>query len=149
MFSPQTRRYFEQATAFGQLPTATHEGLAGDPELGHFFQVQLELDSDGLIQALAFYCPRCLPAIACGAYLHEFLLHQPVSRADELSAQRVLLALGGLPVQRSFYAWLAVEAVRAALSLDRKCEEETHGPGASGASFGRQAASDRSDGLPD
>lgn len=123
MFSPRTRHYFQIATGYGQLPLHTHEGLAGDPELGHFFQIQLELNSDGLIQALAFYCPRCLPAIACGAYLHEFLLDQPVSRAKSLCTKSLLDALGGLPIQRSFYAWLAVEAVHKALANNDRSKE--------------------------
>lgn len=123
MFSPATRRYFENARGFGHLAGPTHEALAGSVEHGHFFQIQLQVNPEFQeVQGLAFYCPRCVPAIACGAYLSEFLLHKPVSRGSELSPQTLLLALGGLPVQRSFYAWLAVEAVRQALYLPRKEE---------------------------
>lgn len=120
MFSPQTRRYFQSASHFGELLQPTHQGLAGKVEHGHYFQIQLQVDSESTIQGLAFHCPRCVPAIACGAYLSEFLLHQSTSVALQLSPQTLLQALGGLPVQRSFYAWLAVEAVRRALHLSRE-----------------------------
>lgn len=122
MFSPQVRHYFDGARGYGQLAEPTHQGLAGSVEHGHFFQLQLQLDSDGLIQGLAFYCPRCVPAIACGAYLYEQLLHASRSRADQLTPATVLAALGGLPVQRSFYAWLAVEALRQALSTRKEVD---------------------------
>ena len=114
MFSPQTRRYFEGASSFGQLEAPTHESLVGSVERGHFFQLQLIVDPNGVVRELAFYCPRCVPAIACGGYLNERLVGR---RADqELTVEQVVRDLGGLPPQRCFYAWMAVEAVRQALT---------------------------------
>lgn len=113
MFSPQTRRYFERASSFGHLEAPTHESLVGAAESGHYFQLQLELDEAGIVRNIAFYCPRCVPAIACGGYLQERLAGR---RADqELTVEQVVRDLGGLPPQRCFYAWMAVEAVREAL----------------------------------
>lgn len=114
MFSAQTRRYFHDgADHFGHLEAPTHQSLVGSAEQGHYFQLQLEIDEGGLVRELAFYCPRCVPAIACGGYLHERLLGR---RADqELTVEQVVHDLGGLPPQRCFYAWMAVEAVRQAL----------------------------------
>ena len=114
MFSPQTRRYFEGASRFGHLETPTHESMVGTAERGHYFQLQLELDAAGIVRNLAFYCPRCVPAIACGGYLQERLVGR---RADqELTVEQVVRDLGGLPPQRCFYAWMAVEAVRQAIT---------------------------------
>ena len=114
MFSAQTRRYFERASSFGHLETPTHESMVGSEERGHYFQLQLEVDQAGIVRALAFYCPRCVPAIACGGYLQERLVGR---RADqELTTEQVVRDLGGLPPQRCFYAWMAVEAVRLALA---------------------------------
>lgn len=114
MFSSQTRRYFERASSFGHLDSPTHESMVGSAERGHYFQLQLVLDAHGVVRELAFYCPRCVPAIACGGYLHERLVGR---RADqELTVEQVVRDLGGLPPQRCFYAWMAVEAVRQALA---------------------------------
>ena len=113
MFSPQTRHYFETARGFGQLDAPTHQSLVGCQEHGHYFQLQLQLDDHGQVQNLAFYCPRCVPAIACGAYLHQRLVG---GAADQpLTVEQLIEALGGLPPQRCFYAWMAVEALRLAL----------------------------------
>lgn len=114
MFSPLTRHYFETARGFGQLHSATHQSQVGSEEDGHYFQLQLQLDQDGLVQDLAFYCPRCVPAIACGAYLYERLVGH--SAAQEITMEQVIRALGGLPPQRSFYAWMAVQALHQAIS---------------------------------
>lgn len=113
MFSEQTRRYFAQTTCFGRLAGPTHESLVGSPELGHFFQLQLQVEH-GQVRDLAFQCPRCVPAIACGGYLQERLVGRRVDQ--ELTVEQVVRDLGGLPPQRCFYAWMAVEAVRQALS---------------------------------
>ncbi len=114
MFSLQTRRYFEKARCFGHLETATHRGAAGERRQGHFFEVELEVEDD-FVRELAFYCPRCVPAIACGAYLEEWLVGHPLARVSELTTQQILAALGGLPIQRSFYAWMAIQAVKSAV----------------------------------
>lgn len=114
MFSAQTRRYFENARGFGQLDAPTHESLVGSAERGHYFRLQLELDSGGIVRDLAFYCPRCVPAIACGGYLYERLVRR--SADQELTVEQLVNDLGGLPPQRCFYAWMAVEAFRQALT---------------------------------
>ena len=115
MFSPQTRQYFDQAQGFGVLDQANYEAEAGARSQGHFFRLQLQVDAQGVIQALAYNCPRCVSAIACGSYLHQALVGQTADAALQVTTQQVLEALGGLPVQRSFYAWLAVQAVQNAL----------------------------------
>ncbi len=110
MFSPQTRRYFDQAKGYGQLAAPTHQSLVGKREHGHFFQLQLVIDAGGVVTDLAFYCPRCLPAIACGGYLYLRLVGGRLD--EELTVEQVLEDLGGLPAQRCFYAWMVVEAIR-------------------------------------
>ncbi|MBX3170112.1 MAG: iron-sulfur cluster assembly scaffold protein [Candidatus Eremiobacteraeota bacterium] len=114
MFSPQTRRYFDNARGFGSLDAPTHQSRVGSAEQGHYFQLQLEIDAHGIVKALAFSCPRCVPAIACGGYLYERLVGR---RADqELTVEQIVRDLGGLPPQRCFYAWMAVKAVCLALN---------------------------------
>ncbi|MBX3172489.1 MAG: iron-sulfur cluster assembly scaffold protein [Candidatus Eremiobacteraeota bacterium] len=108
MFSPQTRRYFEQAQGYGQLDHPTHESVVGKREHGHFFQLQLETDANGVVTNLAFDCPRCVPAIACGGYLYLRLVRRGSDQT--ITVEQVVDALGGLPPQRCFYAWMAVEA---------------------------------------
>jgi hypothetical protein len=113
MFSAQTYRYFNGTTSFGHLEAPTHQSLVGSVEQGHYFQLQLVVDENHVVRALAFHCPLCVPAIACGGYLYERLVGR---RADqELTVEQVVRDLGGLPPQRCFYAWMAVEAVRLAL----------------------------------
>ncbi len=92
MFSAQTRRYFEGASSFGHLEAPTHESMVGSAEGGHYFQLQLVIDHAGVVKELAFYCPRCVPAIACGGYLHERLMGR--SADQELTVEQVVRDLG-------------------------------------------------------
>ena len=121
MFSPQTRFYFDRAKRFGELQSATHRGSAGKRAQGHYFEIALRIEGP-YIKDLAYYCPRCVPAVACGAYLEESLLEQPLSRAMEITTMEILRVLGGLPVQRSFYAWLAVQALHNAIRSGKEDE---------------------------
>ena len=113
MFSAQTRGYFESARGFGRLASPTHQGAVGSEEEGHYFRLQLQLDAQGIVQDLAYYCPRCLPAVACGGYLYQRLVGRPSLPC--VSLEELLTELGGLPPQRSFYAWMAVQALEQAL----------------------------------
>lgn len=112
MFSSQTRQHFALARGYGLLDHPTHQGRSGEVTQGPFFEIQLRVSPNSLIQALGYACPRCVPAIACGSLLHERLVGRPLGQ--ELTVEEVVLALGGLPPQRSVYAWLAVEAFRQA-----------------------------------
>lgn len=115
MFSAQTRRYFDDgADRFGLLEAPTHESMVGSAERGHYFQLQLVIDAGGIVRELGFYCPRCVPAIACGGYLHERLVGH--SADQELTVEQIVRDLGGLPPQRCFYAWMAFDALRQAVS---------------------------------
>jgi hypothetical protein len=107
MFSPETRLYFTNARGLGTLKGPTHRAIMGDPELGHYFELELHLQN-GRVLDLAFRCPRCVAAIACGAYLHQKLVGQTFR---VISTAELLEGLGGLPVQRSFYAWMAASAL--------------------------------------
>ena len=61
-------------------------------------------------------CPGAQRAlIACGAYPQEALVGQTTSQAAQLMSQQILDALGGLPISRSFYAWMVVQALQNAL----------------------------------
>jgi NifU-like protein involved in Fe-S cluster formation len=115
VFSPQTRAYFNSARGFGRLASATHQSEVGQVENGQYFRLQIQLDAAGIVNDLAFDCPRCVPAIACGGYLYERLVGQRVDQ--EISLEQVLGALGGLPIQRSFCAWMAVQAFKQVRSM--------------------------------
>lgn len=118
MFSAQTLQLFERARGYGHLDAPTHQSLVGKREHGHYFQLQLETGAQGVVTNLAFDCPRCVPAIACGAYLYEQLVGH--SADQEFTVEQLLSDLGGLPPQRSFYAWMAVEALRTLKGVSKR-----------------------------
>ena len=102
------------------MSLATHQSRVGSEETGHYFHLQLRLGSENIVHELAYYCPRCVPAIACGAYLHARLVGQ--SADQEITVEQVIEALC-LPPARSFHAWMAVQAFQIAL---RPTEPSSH-----------------------
>lgn len=89
----------------------------GSRSSGHFFRFLLNC-SDNLIIKVYFSCPPCIPAIASGHAIFNFI-NEREALADkvlsEITTEEIMNKLGGLPPQRSFYAWMAVEALKSAL----------------------------------
>ena len=92
----QSRRSLEKDGGF----VPTHQGAAGSVECGHYFQLQLAIDAQGIVTDLVFQCPHCRLASACGDYLYQRLVGR---RADQkVTAGQVLQSLRGLPSHRRF-----------------------------------------------
>lgn len=113
MFSQKSRLYFDKAKKFGHIKNPTHTFTVGDYQNGHYFTIELKIVDD-LVEDLGYVCPRCLPAIACGSWLEEKLLGNHLM-GTSLNLEDLIQDLDGLPPQRCFYAWMAIEAVRRAL----------------------------------
>jgi NifU-like protein involved in Fe-S cluster formation len=77
-------------------------------------RIQVRLDGE-TIAAASFGTYGCVPAIACGSFITEWVTGRPVGQALEYSADDLRHALGGLPTGRRYCADLAVDALRAAI----------------------------------
>lgn len=109
--SVETKTYFDKATSFQKkLPGKILTATIGSHDAGHFFTLSVS-HNKGMIDGVSFECPRCVPAIALGALLEEKLLRAFLPSL-EITTASIVYELGGLPPQRTFYAWMGAEAVR-------------------------------------
>lgn len=114
MFSSTVMDHFRQPRNVGTLEPCSGFGLSGSVEQGRFFQFTLRLEAD-TIKAARFRTYGCVPAIAAGSWLAEWLEGRTVDEARSLTSQQLVESLGGLPPHRLFSAALAIQALRNAL----------------------------------
>lgn len=70
---------------------------------------------DERIAALTFWTDGCGPTIATGSVVTELAIGKTLAEAQQLTAEDVLTALGGLPEGHHHCAQLAVDTLRATL----------------------------------
>lgn len=109
MYSQETMEYFKTLEGYELLVNPTHSSVIGNPLVGHYFSLGVELVQE-LIVEVSIVCPRCIPAMACGSYLYKTLKGKNIH--TQVSVEDIMTALGGLPPQRAFYAWMAAESLR-------------------------------------
>lgn len=114
MFSTIVMDHFQNPRNVGTLTPHTGFGQAGSMQAGRFVQVTVRVEQ-GVILAARFKTFGCVPAIAAGSVLTEWVEGLTVAEARAVSPQHLIDRLGGLPPQRNFCAALAVEALRNSL----------------------------------
>ena len=114
MFSSTVMEHFYNPRKAGTLMPHTGLGLAGSMQDGRYVQITLQL-AEGKIVAARFKTYGCVPAIAAGDCLAEWVEGLTVDEARAITPKQLIDRLGGLPPQRNFCAVLAIEALRNAL----------------------------------
>jgi NifU-like protein involved in Fe-S cluster formation len=99
----------------GPLEGATHYGVSGSPGDGPYVQIWLKI-SGGTIEKAAFKTPGCPSSTAAAGVLCTLVTGREPDKAKELSADELLLVLGGLPEGKGHYADEAIEALRCAIT---------------------------------
>jgi nitrogen fixation NifU-like protein len=119
VFSSIVMDHFQNPRNVGDLEPCSGVGLAGSREVGRFLQLSVQIDG-GIVQAARFRTYGCVPAIASGSCLVEWVEGLTVDEARAITPVQLLERLGGLPPKRTFCTVLAVEALRNALDAARK-----------------------------
>jgi len=115
LFSDVVMEHFCRPRNVGKLSSLHGEGWAGTPARGMSMRIQIQL-ADGHIANARFATFGCVPAIASGSLLTEWVKGRTLEEAEAFSARDLIEALDGLPSERRFCAEWAVDALRAALA---------------------------------
>ena len=105
--------HFQHPRGLGDLPGATHRGVADDGACGDRLWLDLHL-VEGRVAAAMYRVEGCAGAIAVGSALVTLLPDRPAD-ADAVTRAELEAALGGVPGAKRHALGLAIRAFRAAL----------------------------------
>ena len=111
MYSAQVMEHFQRPRNAGTLENATAQVELTNPVCGDVLRVAVRVES-GLVAAARFKASGCVPAIACGSWLAEWMQGRTVEELQALTDKDIAEALGGLPPASRHAAQLAVDVVR-------------------------------------
>jgi len=114
MFSKQVLDHFQNPRNAGELEGATVCVEVSNPVCGDVLRLAVKVEQGRIAQA-RFLCRGCTTSIASASRLTELLTGAPVAALGEVTAEKLIDALGGLPVETMHGAHLAVDAARAVL----------------------------------
>jgi nitrogen fixation NifU-like protein len=115
MYSAQLLDHFQHPRNAGEIadPDATAE--IENPACGDVLRLTLNLHA-GRITRAQFKAKGCVAAIACGSALTELVAGKTLDQVKTLRREDVSASVGGLPQASAHAAYLAIEALTAALS---------------------------------
>jgi nitrogen fixation protein NifU and related proteins len=90
-------------------------GHAGAPGRGSFLILYLRLQDDRIAEA-KYHTYGCGPTIASGSMLTELIVDRTIGECRELTVERLIEALDGVPPEKLHCPGLAIAALRDALS---------------------------------
>lgn len=112
MYSAQVMDHFQRPRNAGTLEDATAHVELTNPVCGDVLRLAVRIEK-GRVAAARFKASGCVPAIACGSWLAEWLEGRTADELGALSDNEVAESLGGLPPASKHAAQLAVDVARA------------------------------------
>lgn len=111
MYSETLLDHFHHPRNVGEIAEASVVVEASNPVCGDLMKLWAVV-GEGRIQSVRFKVAGCVPAVACGSWLTEAILHKPPEELSELTADEITSGLGGLPPASRHAAVLAVDALK-------------------------------------
>jgi len=113
-YSETFKDYLVNPRCAGTLHDANAFAEQLNPICGDQLQLALRI-RDGRIEAARFLAYGCPPTLVCGSVLAEMIEGMRVEDAAQISRQRLVEVIGGLPTRKQHAAALAIETLQAAL----------------------------------
>lgn len=115
MYSEQVLDHFQNPRGVGDVEDATATVEVQNPACGDVLRLSLRVE-DGRVVEARFKAKGCVPSVACGSRLVEVLAGMEVTRVKEIRREQLVSDLGGLPEASQHASYLAMDALKAALS---------------------------------
>lgn len=115
MYSPQILDHFQNPRNAGEIAEPDAIAEMENPACGDVLKLTLRIIGDR-ISEVRFKAKGCVAAMACASALTELIAGSTIAEARALERERLVSAVGGLPMASSHAAQLALDALWAALS---------------------------------
>ena len=115
MYTPQVTDHYENPRNVGTIVDANGTATIGSPASGEMVKLTLKI-IDNIIIAAKFRAFGCPTAIASASVLTELVTGAYIPEAQEITADQLSEALGGLPEDKQRYASAAEKVLKTALA---------------------------------
>ncbi len=115
MYSPKVLDHFAHPRHAGEMPNARVVVEVANPVCGDTLKVWIAVSQEGFLSA-SFKVTGCVPSVACGSWLVEWVGGKTAGEAARLLPKDIEDGLDGLPPASHHASALAWEALRQALS---------------------------------
>ena len=122
MYNDTVMEHFMNPHNVGEIENPDGKGIYGSPVCGDMMMVTLSVDENEVITDAKFKTYGCGSAIASSSMATDMIKGMKVEEALEVSNEKIVEELGGLPAIKIHCSVLAEQAVRAAVKdyYDRK-----------------------------
>jgi nitrogen fixation NifU-like protein len=110
MHSPEVRDHVQNPRNQGELPDATATVEVSNPVCGDTLKLAVRVE-DGRIVAVRFRTRGCPPSIATSSILTEMIDGKSLAEIEQITAEQISQALGGLPPATKHAGQLAEDAL--------------------------------------
>ena len=121
MYSAQLLDHFQNPRNAGDIPNADGTAEIENPVCGDVLRLSLRIEA-GRIVEIRFKAKGCVPSMACGSALTEWIAGRTLDEARNLQRDELAAAIGGLPEASTHAAQLALDALSAALRQVKAAE---------------------------
>ena len=111
MYSDKVLDHFHHPRNVGEIPDATAVVEVTNPACGDIMKLWVRTQT-GRIAEVKFKVAGCVPAVACGSWLTEWMAGKPLADLSSLTPEQIVTGLGGLASASHHAAVLAADAAK-------------------------------------
>ena len=115
LYNEKVMDHFLNPHNVGEIENADGIGTYGSPVCGDMMQMSINVDENDIITDAKFKTFGCGSAIASSSMATDMIIGKSVEEALELSNQKIVDELGGLPAVKLHCSVLAEHAIKAAI----------------------------------
>ena len=115
LYNDKVMDHFLNPHNVGEIENADGIGTYGSPVCGDMMQMSINVDENDIITDAKFKTIGCGSAIASSSMATDMIIGKSVEEALELSNQKIVDELGGLPAVKLHCSVLAEHAIKAAI----------------------------------
>ena len=115
MYTEKVMDHFMHPRNVGEIDNASGVGTVGNAKCGDIMRIFLDIDENQVVRDAKFKTFGCGSAIASSSMATDMIIGMSVEEALELSNQKIVEELGGLPAVKVHCSVLAEHAIKAAI----------------------------------
>jgi SUF system NifU family Fe-S assembly protein len=114
VYSPEVLDHFQNPRNAGTIESPDSSARLENPACGDVLELTLKLEGKRIAD-IRFRAKGCVPTMACGSALTELIKGKNADEARQLSREKLLAKIGGLPHASNHASHLAMDTLTALL----------------------------------